>query len=85
MIHSQILMDILKIHRKCKCGRFLGHPPVYNDSKCGKYYNKTQSYEKNNSKSEEKSKKNLNIDTENDNKKDINQAGNSNFATTAAN
>ena len=74
-----------EIHRKCKCGRILGHPPVYNDSKCGKYYNKTQSYEKNNSKSEEKNRKSIKIDTENDNKKDKNQGGNSNFATTTAN
>ena len=74
-----------EIHRKCKCGRVLGHPPIYNDNNFARNYSKTQSYEKDNSKSEEKNKKNLKIDTENDNQKDKNQGNNTNLATTTAN
>ena len=52
-----------EIHRKCKCGRILGHPPAFNRTKCGKSYSKTISYEeKNNSIGKiKKNKRNLKI------------------------
>jgi hypothetical protein len=73
-----------EIHKKCKCGRFLGHPPIYDDSKCGRNYSKSFE-EVNNNESKEKKKKNLKIDTNNDNKNDTNKGSNINIATTTAN
>ena len=73
-----------EIHKKCKCGRFLGHPPIYDDSKCGRNYSKSFE-EVNNNESKEKKKKNLKIDTNNDNKNDTNKGSNTNIATTTAN
>ena len=52
-----------EIHRKCKCGRILGHPPAYDGNKCGKNYSRTLSYEENKN-SKVKNKKNLKIKTE---------------------
>ena len=65
-----------EIHKKCKCGRYLGHPPIYEDNKCDKNNSKIQSYE------EDKNKiiKNKNIKT--DNNEDFDKT---NFATTTAN
>lgn len=74
-----------EIHRKCKCGRVLGHQPMYDNSKCGKNYSNTLSNEKIKSKSFEKNKKSLNLDTENSDKKDKNKGSNTNIATTTAN
>ena len=75
-----------EIHRKCKCGRVLGHPPIYNDSKCDKNYSKTQNLEEEiNKKYSNKNKKSLNINTSNDYQDDKNKGSISNIATTTAN
>ena len=75
-----------EIHRKCKCGRILGHPPLYNDNKCGKNYSNTINLdEENNKKSSEKNKKNLTINTSNDFKDEKNKESITNIATTTIN
>ena len=75
-----------EIHKKCKCGRFLGHPPIYDDSKCGINYSKTQNYEKENKIESTINKKlNLKIDTDNYYKNDKNKENITNIATTTAN
>ena len=47
--------DYTDIHKKCKCGRILGHPPVYDDSRCGRYM-QTYDTESNNNHSKIKKK-----------------------------
>ena len=76
-----------EIHRKCKCGRFLGHPPIYDDNKCGNNYNYslTKSYEDNKNKNSNEKIKKVKINTYNDYKKSTNKGSNSNIATTTAN
>lgn len=66
------------IHKKCKCGRILGHPPVYDDSRCGRYM---QTYDTESNNNHSKIKKKLTISTD-DAKKE--QKTNGNVKTTAS-
>ena len=75
-----------EIHKKCKCGRFLGHPHEDGDNKCGHNYSFNKSYEDDKNKdSNKKNKKILKISTNNDNKKSTIKGSNSNMATTTVN
>ena len=73
-----------EIHKKCKCGRKLGHPPIYDDNRCGRNYSKTQSFEEDKNK-DNKNNKIIKTDDEDNIKDDKNKVSITNIATTTAN
>lgn len=76
-----------EIHKKCKCGRVLGHPPIYEDNRCGENYSKTQSFKEDKNKNlNERENRNVKTDNEdNDIKNDKTKGSITNVATTTAN
>ena len=75
-----------EIHRKCRCGRVLGHPRI-NDESCDRKYSKTISVEntkRSNKKLNLKKKKDLKIDTSLENEtKETNNKGSTTINNTA--